>query len=59
LAHRARRYGDATGLRSLGALRPLGITAFDWIGQLVVQRGRWDGQPVVPASWLEVSIRPA
>jgi CubicO group peptidase (beta-lactamase class C family) len=28
------------------------------IGQLVVQRGRWDGRQVVPASWIEASFRP-
>jgi CubicO group peptidase (beta-lactamase class C family) len=29
------------------------------IGQLIIQRGRWDSQSVVPASWLEASFRPA
>jgi CubicO group peptidase (beta-lactamase class C family) len=29
------------------------------IGQLIIQRGRWDDRPVVPGSWLEASFRPA
>ena len=29
------------------------------IGQLLVQRGRWDGRQVVPGSWVEASLRPA
>ena len=29
------------------------------IGQLIVQRGRWDGRQVVPASWIEASLQPA
>ncbi len=29
------------------------------IGQLIVQRGRWAGRQVVPASWIEASFRPA
>jgi CubicO group peptidase (beta-lactamase class C family) len=28
------------------------------VGQLIVQRGRWDGRPVVPLSWIEASFRP-
>jgi CubicO group peptidase (beta-lactamase class C family) len=28
------------------------------IGQLVIQRGRWDGRQVVPASWIDASFRP-
>ncbi len=28
------------------------------VGQLVLQKGRWDGQEVVPASWIELSTRP-
>src|SRR5262249_61765124 len=27
------------------------------VGQCLVQRGQWDGQPVVPASWIEASFR--
>jgi CubicO group peptidase (beta-lactamase class C family) len=29
------------------------------VGQLIVQRGRWEGRAVVPDSWLEASLRPA
>ena len=29
------------------------------IGQLMLQRGRWGGQQVVPASWVEASVRPS
>ena len=28
------------------------------IGQLVLQRGRWDGQPVVPEPWLNAAVSP-
>jgi CubicO group peptidase (beta-lactamase class C family) len=38
----------------------LRLTARDLarIGQLLIQRGRWDGRPVVPASWLDAALRP-
>ncbi len=29
------------------------------IGQLVLNRGQWDGRPIVPADWLEKSLQPA
>ena len=28
------------------------------IGQLILNRGQWDGRPVVPAEWLEKSFQP-
>ncbi|GBF08036.1 beta-lactamase [Deinococcus aerius] len=28
------------------------------LGQLVLQRGRWEGQPLVPRSWVEEATRP-
>jgi CubicO group peptidase (beta-lactamase class C family) len=28
------------------------------IGQLMIQRGQWDGRQVVPAAWIERSLRP-
>ena len=29
------------------------------IGQLMLQRGRWDGEQVVPEAWVEASVRPS
>jgi CubicO group peptidase (beta-lactamase class C family) len=28
------------------------------IGQLILNRGQWEGRPIVPAEWLEKSFRP-
>ena len=29
------------------------------VGRLMLQRGRWDGEQIVPESWVEASVRPS